>query len=78
MDTDDTNGRHRCLLRRMGGGTKRMVSVQSREGLIVARPVAQAEGKVTGDGETGGSGRSSDEAVGQQNPGEQRTRGVAV
>ena len=51
---------------------------QSREGLDVARPMAQAASKAIGDGETGGLGRSSDDAVGQQNPGEQRTRGVAV
>jgi hypothetical protein len=43
---------------------------QSREGLGVARPAAQArERKASGDPETGGSGRSSDDAAGQHNPG---------
>ena len=51
---------------------------QSGEGLVVARPAAQAASKARGGDETGGSGRSSDDAVGQHNPGEQRTRGVAT
>jgi hypothetical protein len=42
---------------------------QSREGLVVARLLGQAQSEARGDGETGGSGRSSDDAVGQQNPG---------
>jgi hypothetical protein len=45
-------------------------ATQSREGLEVARPCAQArERKAYGDIETGGSGRSSDDATGQHNPG---------
>ena len=51
---------------------------QSREGLVVARPVVQAASKARGGDETGGSGRSSDDTEGQHNPGEQRTRGVAT
>ncbi len=43
---------------------------QSREGLASAGPVAQAVfGKATGGSQTGGSGRSSVDAMGQQNPG---------
>lgn len=46
------------------------LATQSREGLQVARPDAQArQRKAHGDLETGGSGRSSDDAVGQHNPG---------
>jgi hypothetical protein len=45
-------------------------ATQSREGLDVMRPDAQArEREAHGDDETGGSGRSSDDAVGQHNPG---------
>ena len=45
-------------------------AIQSGEGVVVARPRAQAGvGKARGDRETGGSGRSSEDAMGQQNPG---------
>lgn len=44
---------------------------QSREGLskVQAYPISAKSAKWVGDGETGGSGRSSDEACGQHNPG---------
>jgi hypothetical protein len=52
---------------------------QSREGLKVARPDAQArERKAHGDFETGGSGRSSDDARDNKTLAEQRTRGTAA
>ncbi len=52
---------------------------QSREGLDVARPDAQArERKALGDLETGGSGRSSDDARDNTTLAEQRTRGTAA
>ena len=52
---------------------------QSREGLTVVRPEAQAQrGEAEGDRETGGSGRSSEEARDSTTLAEQRTRGTAV
>jgi len=52
---------------------------QSREGLEAARPDAQArERKAHGGLETGGSGRSSDDARDNTTLAEQRTRGTAA
>ena len=52
---------------------------QSREGLEAARPDAQArERKAHGDFETGGSGRSSDDARDNTTLAEPRTRGTAA
>ena len=52
---------------------------QSREGLTAARPAAQAgNGKAAGGRETGGSGRSSDDARDNTTLAEQRTRGTAA
>jgi hypothetical protein len=52
---------------------------QSREGLTVARPEAQAgNGEAEGGRETGGSGRSSDDARDTITRAEQRTRGTAA
>jgi len=52
---------------------------QSREGLTVVRPEAQAGiGEAEGGRETGGSGRSSDDARDSRTLAEQRTRGTAA
>ena len=70
--TGQRNGR---LLRRIGGGTRRMVDDpkqgRSRAGKVSRSrgPRFKPRGKVVGDHETGGSGRSSDDAEGQHNPG---------
>ena len=65
-----------ALLRALGAPREVVALILGAEAL--ARPIVQAASEARGEGETGGSGRSSDEAAGQQNPGEQRTRGVAV
>ena len=52
---------------------------QSREGLKAVRPEAQASnGEAEGGPETGGSGRSSDDARDNITLAEQRTRGIAA
>jgi hypothetical protein len=72
MDTNQDNGeRSGCV-----PGTSVVASgersvTKSTEGLAVGRPTGQAASKPIADGETGGSGRGSDETAEQQNRGEQ-------